>query len=139
MHFNVSAVLTAALAASQTDDEVAEDLADTPFADAFKAAQEEEREDSKKALVGTIKSCLASHRKMIDSERSAIRRHKSAISTSKKKMNHLDRAKAYALETGNLVPLLVALGGSYRVRCEAGDSWESISKIPADWKPKSEG
>lgn len=140
---NLAAVLAVAMDATSDSDSVASEIEGSPFAEAFVAAQAEEAEEHKKALTGTIRLALTAHRTRIDQHRVEVRRLNSAIKREKSNMDRLDRAKLYALQTGNLLPLLVltrpAGFDAWEAQRAAGDDWHRLCTVPEDWQPKSEG
>lgn len=138
---NLNAVLAVAMDATSDSDSVASEIEGTPFAEAFNAALAEEAEENKKALTGTIRLALAAHRSRIDFHRVEVRRFNSAIKREKASMDRLDRAKVYALETGNLLPLLCMVCPSgfdaWEAQRAAGDDWGRLCTVPDDWTPSN--
>lgn len=97
------------------------------------ALQEQLRDREKaaaNAAASEIIALLGNAEQIVENEVKSIRRSRELIAQSKDRLSKIARAKAYGLESSNFLPLVHALGLSYRT----DDHFDTkLLEVPSDW------
>jgi hypothetical protein len=100
--------------------------------DALADLQAQERKESAQAAAKEIVEVLKLANSQIEYQVGFIREARRQEEAAKKKIEAVNRAKAYGLETNNFVPLGVVVGTVYPHQVHNKD----LIEVPKDWAPK---
>lgn len=91
-------------------------------------AKEDAKAKTKAAAIG-IMSLLTAAEERIKTKVGAIRQHRKAVDLFRADITEIERARAYAEETNNFIPLGVLLG-----EVQVSPEEKNLAVVPADWK-----
>ena len=144
-YLNTHSIINSAKNSSNTPDEFSTALEGTPFAEAVQAAKNKKREAEREALTDDILAILEASNAHTEQKVAEIRSLRAKEAAAKKSLSDRDRALAYGLNTGNLLPIAILLGKvcTHTAICTLGEDFAKLSKVPEDWvapvvAPKSE-
>lgn len=105
-------------------------VADEAVKTALAELQAEQNTATAKAAAGEIMEVIKGFDTAVTARVTNIRSYRQAIEAEKATLEKLNRAKTYAIETGNYLPLGIMVGAvrSYDVPAD-------LQEVPKDWTP----
>ena len=110
---------------------------DSPLSEALADAQAARKDKARKAMGEALEAVLGTHESQLKGCVQDLRQLRRQEKAKRKEITLRERAMAYAVETGNFVPLLTVLGYSYQLNFDSVEESQQFSTVPEDWTPKS--